>query len=335
MMAVTISQRASHLASFDVLAVSGAGGRSPVTPSAAGSPASRAASAARPATINFALWQNNRFDVGQSVLAKFARSQPTIKFDVQHTVADDQTRLETQFARNVAPDVFWLSAAFLAVMAVDDILVEQKLLLAGHSLSLDDSGPMFVLSYTDKGELLGFPEDWDTVAVFSTQDLFERAGLAYPTENRTRDPRSGGDLLTTAQQLTRGQGMSRQFGVIASPTAGQACGGNFARMNGGDVLDRLWVRRVVPDSPEAVTAIGWCGDLARTEPVSPSISRLSTASANRIFWSGRAAMITQGDWVPYTYQKQIGSRFRWGRVPRLRGPKGRINETNRRHTPAM
>ena len=182
--------------------------------------------------------------------------------------------------------------------------------------------------YTYQSKLLGFPKDWDTVALFYNKDLFDKAGVPYPTATWKWDPASGGDLLDTAHKLTSGNGASAQYGLISSPTAGQTFWWNFVWMNGGDVLDGPWGKSIVLDSTAATDALQWCADLVLKYRVSPAYTLLTSESADRLFWVGRAAMITNGDWVIHNYQRQIGSRFKWDVVPLPVGPKGRISETN-------
>ncbi|HLH74288.1 MAG TPA: extracellular solute-binding protein [Chloroflexota bacterium] len=278
-------------------------------------------------TLSFELWDNNHFDVEQAMINEFEKAVPQIKIDVQHTVNNYLTKLETQLAGNAAPDVFWLSTAWYPTLATKDVLVDQSPMLSRDKISFQDYGPIYVNYFRFKGKQLGFPKDWDTVALLYNKDLFDKAGVPYPTDQWKWDPESGGDLLEAAKKLTTGSGPNRQYGFIG-PVAGQRFWWNFVWMNGGDVLDKSWGKQIVLNSPEALAALQFCGDLAAKYQVSPAVEDYATQNADAMFWAGRAAMTTNGDWVLANYRKNIGTRFKWDVAPLPIGPKGRISETN-------
>lgn len=280
------------------------------------------------ATVSFELWDNNHFDVEQSMLQQFEKSYPTIKISVRHTVSNYLTKLETEIAGGVAPDVFWLSTSFFPEMAIKHTVASLSGYIARDKVNMADYGKQYVAYFTYQSKLFGFPKDWDTVALLYNKDLFDAAGVAYPTAKWTWDPSGGGELLQAAQKLTKGSGTNAQYGFLGSPTAGQTFWWNFVWMNGGDILDGPWGKHVVLDTPQAIDALQFCANLAVKYRVSPSYGTLTGQPADRIFWLGRAAMITNGDWVLHNYSKQIGSRFHWDIALLPSGPKGRISETN-------
>jgi len=329
---------AAALASLDVLAACGSGTAQTVasTTSAAVAGTAKASSvqpaaASQPAgqqsEVSFELWDNNHFDVEQQMIDGFQKATPNVKISVRHTVSDYLTKVQTELAGGAAPDVFWLSTSFFPAMATNGTLVDLSPLVSRDKVSMSDYGPTYVQYYTYQNKLVGFPKDWDTVALFYNKDLFDAASVPYPTDTWKWSAGGGDDMLSTAQKLTKGSGPTRQYGVIAS-TAGQTFWWNFVWMNGGDILDGPWGKKVTLGTPEAMAAIQWCADLSNKYHVSPTVKDLTGQSADQTFWTGHAAMITNGDWVIHNYQKQIGSRFKWDVAPLPTGPKGRISETN-------
>lgn len=313
------------------VAPSVAGASPAATVSRSASASAAAPTAAQPAgkksVVSFELWDNNHFDVEQQMLDAFQQATPNITISVRHTVSNYLTKIQTELAGNAAPDVFWLSTSFFPAMATNGTLVNLSPLVARDKVAMNAYGPAYVQYYTYQSKLLGFPKDWDTVALLYNKDLFDAAGIPYPTDAWKWSPTGADDILTTAQQLTKGSGPNRQYGIVSS-TAGQTFWWNFVWMNGGDILDAPWGKKVTLGTPEAMAAIQWGADLANKYQVSPTIKDLSGMSADQTFWTGHAAMITNGDWVIHNYQKQIGTRFKWDIAPLPTGPKGRISETN-------
>ena len=104
--------------------------------------------------------------------------------------ASYQDTLLTEFAANNAPDIFWIPGADLARF-VGEGAVLNLMDLASADANFDPSvfypQQMDQLSYnpeTDsmEGALWGLPRDASAMALYYNADLFDEAGIPYPTE---------------------------------------------------------------------------------------------------------------------------------------------------------
>ena len=99
--------------------------------------------------------------------------------------------------------------------------------------------------HTVNGTLWGIPKDFDSIAVFYNKDMFDAAGVDYPSDDWTWD-----EFIEIAKALTDAE--NGIYGVAVA-AGGQAWGYDYIYGNGGEVFDENGA--CVVNSPEAVEAI--------------------------------------------------------------------------------
>ncbi|MCL2812940.1 MAG: sugar ABC transporter substrate-binding protein, partial [Clostridia bacterium] len=136
-----------------------------------------------------------------------------------------------------------------------------------------------------------------TRAFYYNKDLFDAAGVPYPTDDWTWD-----DFVEIAIKLTDKD--QNQFGFVTeydNPYTVQ----QFVWTNGGDFIgeDGVTVDGYV-NSPATVEAVQWYADLVSKHKVSPTPSSSTTmGGATEIFKTGKAAMIESGMWQLNTFKE--------------------------------
>lgn len=121
-------------------------------------------------------------------------------------------------------DIFWGETLMRAgqLEPLDDYLARSRVLKAYHIL------PALLQGFTYQGRLYGIPKDFNTLAIFYNQDLFDEAGVPYPDANDTWD--------TFADKLRR---VSRPqegiYGIALAP--GYDRFGAFAYAAGFELFD--------------------------------------------------------------------------------------------------
>lgn len=147
------------------------------------------------------------------------------------------------------------------------------------------------------------PRDYNPVVFFYNKDLFDAAGLAYPTNDWTWD-----DLLIAAQALTLRDesGKVTQWGLTIRDGAGNPYWTRglwaFIYQNGGDMIsaDGTQVSGHL-DSDATVQAIQWYADLFTKHKVTPTRELMAASNSRDLFVDSKSAMQFTGFWELYGY----------------------------------
>jgi multiple sugar transport system substrate-binding protein len=150
----------------------------------------------------------------------------------------------------------------------------------------------------------GVPRDAVSDFVAYNKDLFDAAGLAYPTGDWTV-----ADYLDTAKKLTD---VSKDQYGLGGIEGGDGCmlwselsfnlGANITSDDGKQVVGYL-------DTPEAINAMKWCLSLVTEDKVT-SPPDMSQQFGEITFMSGKVGMELVSDWEMPAIQEQTA--FKWG-----------------------
>jgi len=175
------------------------------------------------------------------------------------------------------------------------ILNLQPLLEADPSFTTDDFYPQVLEQFTWQGQLWGLSAEVEPYFIEYNKDLFEAAGLDYPTLDWTPD-----DFLALALALTRGEGDDKQYGFVPEAYEGNALPLILERLGA-----RLIDKSVDPpafsfDDPSTIEALRWYAELATVHGVRPlfitDLAELEEAPSfytrDALINEGRAAMWT-------------------------------------------
>lgn len=262
-----------------------------------------AAQAQSPVTIRFSSFQSG--DVVKFWDKQFAdfEAKTGIKV-VQENVPWDQTveKYLTMAAGGDLPDVSMISAQWLRALASRGIFhaFKQDEL---PSLKLDDFWPNLLNAYKYDGKQYGLPTDLDLALTFYNKDLFDAAGVPYPTPGWTWD-----DYRATAAKLTKGDGTGKIYGS-ASFDFGHVR--MIAWSYGGDWLDKDG-KVATFDSAPVRKAMDVMNALYVTDKSAPAPGVQGVDMTN-----GRVAMGVYGPWAAYYFFKD--AKFKWDAV---KAPKG-------------
>ena len=146
----------------------------------------------------------------------------------------------------------------------------QPSLEADPALQSEDFYPSALNSLRWQGRVYGLPVELDPWVMFYNQNLFDAAGVPYPSGDWHWN-----DFLQTARALPSGFAFG-SWGAQVTP---------FIYQNGGTVVDDpINPTRATLDAPAAVEAVRWYVDLALVERVMPTPAELAeyaTASGRR------------------------------------------------------
>ena len=253
-----------------------------------------APAAAEPVNLKLTMWGGDLdSQVYQQRLDQFMAKNPDIKVELVYIPSDYSQKVQTMIAGGTAPDIMQLAEDIHSysskgqIISLNNYITQDKVDLKAR---YGDTGGL-TGAYSYNGELYAMPDRGGALILFYNKDMFDAAGISYPTKDWTWV-----EFLDAAQKLTIRDGDTvEQYGWAA--------GGwwpwwmSFMYMNGGMVLDESGMP--VVNSPENVEAIQFYNDLVYKHKVAPSpedYANLGTNSPDPLFAQGKVAMATTGFW---------------------------------------
>lgn len=230
------------------------------------------------------------------IVSAFEDENPGVTIDVQTAAYDDYfTQLQTRVAGGDAPDTFELNYENFVTYAEAGTLLDLTA-SAGDALDPGVFYPRAYEVFAHDGTQYGLPETFSNVVLFYNKDLFDEAGLDYPTADWTwEDEREAAEALTDTEAGVWGtfQPVSffEYFKVLAQN------GGQFFTDDKADVAF---------DTPEGVEAAEWLLDKVGT--VMPAEADMGGQDDAAMFKAGKLAMWHNGIWQ---FAAMADAPFEW------------------------
>ena len=257
------------------------------------------------------------FAAYENLIAAFHGAHPDIHVQLQHipSQSDYRQRLAAEFSSGAPPDVMLLNYRRFGTFAAQDGLEPLTTYLAESKIiSQADFFQPAIESFYLEEELWCIPQNVSSLVVYYNKDLFDAAGVPYPTNTWTHD-----DFLAAARQLTKvldGDGRIEQYGAGIAPNIFRLAPVIW-QFNGQLVDDLENPTRLMIDSPEALAAFQWFVDLQVKEQVVPDAVAESAESSESRFLNGRLAMYFNSRRGVPTYRTI--SSFDWDVAPLPQG----------------
>lgn len=268
--------------------------------------------------LELANWAEYReADLETRVLAPFERDHPGITVQQQSAgtgQAEYRERILTSILAGKPPDVFLLDNIDVPAFTSRGVTLDLSPYLRrlGVDLSRYDSTVIGIFRRGDA--IYALPKGYTPMVMVYNKDLFDRAGLPYPTDDWTWD-----DFVRIARILTRdtdGDGQIDQWGTAFDRRVFLWV--PWVWSGGGDVLcpDGTKASGCL-DSPATVAAIRWYTEWVTRDSIVPRVFNLrrSLGDNQRLFNSGKVAMLTVGHfWIPMMRPYVTDGRLRIGFV---------------------
>jgi multiple sugar transport system substrate-binding protein len=247
------------------------------------------------ASITYGFWDASQQPAVEAQIKAFNVHYPNISVEPQIVPWEDYwTKLQTSVAGGEAFDVFWLNSASCPVYASKDALVSIDDLIGDGGIDTSVFPAPLVEMYSYKDVQYGLPRDFDTIALFYNKDLFDAAGVDYPTDAWTWD-----DFRAAAEQLTDAD---KGIWGAGQQTSWQENYYNFIWQNEGRLLNDDRTASLV-DEPAACEAFEYLTGFF-TDELTPSMAiQQSNPVADTLFPAGQVAMMTGGSFRAGTYGK--------------------------------
>ena len=249
-------------------------------------------------TITYGTWDAAQLPAVEAQIAAFNEVHPNITVEPQVVPWDDYwTKLQTSAAGGAAYDVFWLNTRNLPIYASQGIIVPIQSLVDDGSIDPSAYPEALIDAYTFEETIYAIPRDFDTIGLYYNRDLFDAAGVEYPTGDWTWD-----DLRTAAEALTIMDGDTASQWGYASPLGDQEGYFNLIKQNGGEILNAEQTEAMLAEEA-ACEAIHFAGDFI-ADGLSPSVATQQTNDPHEaLFPAGVIAMIPGGSWNALTFSQ--------------------------------
>ena len=239
--------------------------------------------------LTFQIWDVAQKKGMQAICDAYTKKHPDVSIEVQVTSWNEYwTKLEAAATSNKMPDIFWMHTNEILKYADYGKLEDLT------DLYDDEDENYYKEHFSDislknsegsNGHIYGVPKDKDTVALLYNKELFDQAGVGYPTADWTWD-----DLESASQAIYDKTG---KYGYMAY-SHDQIGYWNFVYQNGGQILsdDGSEAMYTEPATADAIKYyIGlqendWC----------PTQEQFANTGAAEMFFSGQGAMYYAGNW---------------------------------------
>ncbi|MBX3066577.1 MAG: sugar ABC transporter substrate-binding protein [Anaerolineae bacterium] len=284
--------------------------------------ASSSVARAQDIQLSYMMWGSpEELQVWQTIVDEFQAANPGIKVDVD--VSDWGAywdKLRTLFAGSTPPDVFAMDAPLYPDWQSRGALLNLQPYLDKSPDLLADVYPVTLETYKRDDGYYGLPRDFQTIVLFYNKDLFDAAGVAYPTDDWTMD-----DLRTAAKALTKdndGDGFTDQWGFSTDLYDMELFWSGALWGYGGEVISADRTKTLLGDGT-ARDAWHFISDLVTVDKSVPTPEQI--AQFGDPFGAGVAAMTTYGHWVVPEY---ANLPFKWDVAAFPAGPAGRATSIN-------
>lgn len=249
----------------------------------------------------------------QELIDAFHATHPDSRIEMTHIPSprDYRTRLVTEFAAGNPPDITLMNYRRYASFAAQDLLAPLGPYLDNSTIiQADDFYPVTLEGFMWQGELMCIPQNISSLVVYYNQDLFDAAGLAYPSDKWTWD-----EFVETAVSLTKdvdGDGRTDQYGLGIEPSLYRLA--PFIWQNNALLVDD-WANptRLTLTRPPTLEALQWFVDLRQVHGVVPDRVEEQAQDSESRFVAGTTAMFLNSRRGTPTY-RQI-ENFIWDVAP--------------------
>ncbi len=253
-----------------------------------------------PTTIRYFTFSASPDYLGEldSMIAAFEAENPDVTVEVETAPFDDYfTVLQTQIAGGDAPDAFELNFENFVSFASKGALADLGP-LTGADAGFD-AGAYYQRAFDAfavGGTQYALPESYSTVMLFYNKDLFDQAGVDYPTDDWTwADERAAAETIAVLGDGVWGAFAGVQFWEFYKAAAQNGC--SFFGDDGS----------VTVNEAGCVEALQFMIDYVN-DGIQPTAAEMGGVSDGDMFINGELGMITTGIWMFSAFE---ANTFEW------------------------
>jgi multiple sugar transport system substrate-binding protein len=277
-------------------------------------PATR--STGEPVQLVYQDWRTEWFPaMAQEMLSKFNAENPGIQVFYTPDPENKEEKMLEDFTAGTAPDVFSGCCDFFPAWADAGYLLDLRPYVEAdldQATISDWSEAQYRALFTRDGLQYALPMYHGGLALYYNKDLFDAAGVDYPTSGWTHD-----DYLDAMRKLTVRDGSQvTQWGSMFDVSWDRI----QMHVNGwgGHYVDPQDPKHCIMAAPASLEAQEWLRQRIWDDKVMASFLDVQNLSTSQAFIAQKVAMVEDGSWA----LKNIldGANFRIGVAPFPSGP---------------
>ncbi len=259
-------------------------------------------------TLKYMWWTPIYEPYISAAIKVFEQKNPGIKVDYDTAAFDPYwQKIQTMYASGNPPDVFDMSIAYTWDFANKGSVLDMESYVS-KNIDKYYRKAIDMERYPDiNGHVFAMPYQWVASLLFYNKDLFDAAGIAYPTRDWDYET-----LIDTAKKLTK----DGQYGFFAN--GAHTFLDSMIKAYGGMVLSPDF-KQVKLDDPVDIEVIQKVVDMIQKDksaPVAASYEAL-LASGGDMFRSGKIAMTIDGSYMIDSFK---AAPFKWDATMVPNGP---------------
>lgn len=273
--------------------------------------------------LTFSLWGSpQEGEVWQKIADAFEAEHPGIDVKIEVANWDGYwEKLRVQVSGGTPPDIFAMDAPLYPDWQSRGVLLDLQPYLDAEPAVLEGIYPITLEAYKTKDGIFGLPRDFQTIVLFYNKDMFDAAGVAYPTDDwNWEDFRAAAKALTLDKD---GDGTTDQWGAWSEVYDMEPLWGPVVWSHGGQIVDPE-AGETLLDSAEALQGFEFIRSVWLEDQSMPTAQQLSQYGWDGLL-SKVAAMGFSGHWSVPEYAH---AGLNLGVVPVPAGPAGRETIVN-------
>jgi multiple sugar transport system substrate-binding protein len=270
-----------------------------------------------PVQLVYQDWRTEWFPgMAQEMLAKFNGEHPNIRVFYTPDPDNLEVKMPADMAAGIAPDVMSGCCEFFPAWANAGYLLDLRPFVEADldRETIDDwSAAQYKALFTQDGKQFGLPKYHGALALYYNKDLFDAAGVDYPTAGWTYD-----DYLAAMKKLTVRQGSeTTQWGSMVDVSWDRI----QIHVNGfgGHYVNPDDSKKCEMASPVAQEAMEWLRLRMWEDKVMATFLDVQNVETRKAFIQQKIAMVEDGSWALRDILDSAS--FRIGVAPFPTGPK--------------
>ncbi|BDF32110.1 sugar ABC transporter substrate-binding protein [Lachnospiraceae bacterium] len=245
--------------------------------------------------LTFGIWDENQRPAMEALVDAYEAEHKDVTVEIQLTPykgSEYWTKLEASATGGKAPDVFWLNVLHVDSYVDGGILADLTDAIADSDIP-DNYSETLIDNYVRDGANYAVPKDFDTNALWYNKEIFDAAGVAYPTDDMDYE-----DLKALALEL-QAAGLEDGVYPFACPVDFQTWYYQTIYANGGWILNDDATETGYADAKTQEGIQCWIDFIEAG--LSPKASALAETTPDAMFSGGQLAMNFAGSYMVPEY----------------------------------
>lgn len=260
-------------------------------------------------TLTYCSWNDTQKQQNQATIDAFNKYYPNINIELSYSSWNEYwNKLEAAASSGNLTDLITQHTNCIAMYVNNGFMADlTDLADYGFDFSYDNHPEGVKKLYRFDDKMWAVPKDIDCIVLVYNKDMFDAAGVEYPTDSWTWD-----DLEAAAEKMTDKDAGKYGFAARNDQQGGYAS--FLYQIPGGGILTEDGKSAAV-DTDASIEAMTWWLDMYAK--YSPTQATLTESSVDAMIQNDTLAMATIGNWDAnlYTDNEGLASKFDFAALP--------------------